>query len=174
MVFVLLRQMISSIKNDRIELIVLTRCSLFHLISNLSLNSWSSSRLACAKSVLSNSSFKGTFPKMVTNTTPIIYSADDTSTIHIMVLDEVLSKKTFAMCRKNGPKNTIINVGLIIARFISWKDRKYPISTSCPIPGVTAFVQVKQRPAVSPVKRVVSNNTKVCVSKFKEIIVTLF
>ena len=87
---------------------------------------------------------------------------------------EDLNKKILAICKKNGPKNTIRNIGLIMVLLISWKERKYPISASCPMPGVTALFHVKQRPAVSPVKRVTRINTMVCVSKFNVVMFALF
>jgi hypothetical protein len=55
----------------------------------------------------------------VTATNPIIYRAADATTIHIIVLDELLNKKILAICKKSGPKNTIRNIGLIMALFIS-------------------------------------------------------
>lgn len=43
----------------------------------------------------------------------------------------------------------------MMALFIAWKACKYPRLSKRPMPGVTALVQVKQRPAVNPVSKIV-------------------
>jgi len=63
-----------------------------------------------------------------------------------------------------APINTIRNAGFNITRFIDCSARRYPMSLSFPIPGVTALDQVKKIPAIKPVDNVA--NIKMIVSIF--------
>ena len=61
------------------EDIVLTRLKLFHLVSIFPLKSLNSVRLNFPKSVLSNNSFSGIFPTIVTRKTPMQYKREESN-----------------------------------------------------------------------------------------------
>lgn len=56
-----------------------------------------------------------------------------------------------------APTNTNMKAVLRITRFMDCNARKYSMSPSFPMPGVTAFDQVKKTPVIMPVDSIASS-----------------